>query len=101
MSTVLQTRFMVVEQVHQLATNIPRKKKDECLLTDFRAQQVVRTLMIQRFPYYQFCNKCLNSSDNVMHHQKRAAANPIMQKGAAANPIMQNRAAANPIMQKR
>jgi len=67
MSTVLQTRFMVVEQVHQLATNKPRNTKKECLLTDFRVQQVVRTLMVERLPYYQFCNKCLNSSDNVMH----------------------------------
>ena len=68
MRTVLQTRFVVVEHARQLATNKPRNKEKECLLADLRAQQVVRTLMVERVPYYQFCNKYLNSSDNVMYH---------------------------------
>ena len=68
MSTMLQTRLKVVEKFYQLETNQPRNKEKECLLTDLRVQQIVRKLMVERLPYHQFCNKCLNSSDNVMHN---------------------------------
>ena len=50
---MFQTRFMAVGHPRQLATNKPRNKEKECLLTDLRLQQVVRTLMVEKLPHYQ------------------------------------------------
>eukprot|EP00934_Nitzschia_sp_Nitz4_P009360 Nitzschia sp. Nitz4//scaffold28_size193895//129885//132995//NITZ4_001671-RA/size193895-snap-gene-0.346-mRNA-1//-1//CDS//3329546000//9350//frame0 len=67
MSNILQPRRRKVDYV-SLSTNRPRNKSQECLLSDDDFASEVRAYMMERYPYYSWCQKCLAGPDNLLSH---------------------------------
>jgi len=64
MSQFLQPRRLRVLYFHPL-TNRPRNKDTECLQTDLETQAYVREYLKTFEPYYEFCDRCMGSENDL------------------------------------
>lgn len=65
MGTILQRKRIESDYFHR-ASNKPRHKEQECLWNqsdDFKER--VKQAMMKQYPYYEFCDKCMGSTDEL------------------------------------
>jgi len=65
MSTRLQRKRIPPEPYVHVATNQDRNKSKECLWKSPALQEEVRTFLIENVEYYNFCDSCIGSKDDI------------------------------------
>ena len=64
MSGILQKRRFESKYV-QRHTNLPRNKTDECIWENAPVLEKVDKYLLENIPYYQFCDKCMGSENEI------------------------------------
>jgi hypothetical protein len=65
MSGILQKRRFQSTHVVKKETNLPRSKTDECIWENVTVLEKVEKYLLETFPYYQFCNICMGSKNEI------------------------------------
>lgn len=63
----LQKRRIISEPFVQREVNDPRDKEAECLLHNPAAYDKAKAYLLETFYYYQFCQSCLGTKDDILH----------------------------------
>ena len=59
-------RRRFVSDYQRRETNPPRVKENECIWKDKVMRERVRSYLVKNIDYYQFCDQCLKSDNNLM-----------------------------------
>jgi len=65
MSGILRKRRFQSTPYVKKDTNLPRNKTDECIWENVTVLEKVEKYLLETFPYYQFCNTCMGSKNEI------------------------------------